>query len=122
MRHTRPTPSPPTPSHTSSSTQPVALAPPSFDELGALLGIDAQKAERIAASMLAEKRLEGSIDQPEARMHFVHKAAGADAEAGGSDALHAFDAQIEGACRSVETIASAIAEKHPEFALSLNTG
>ena len=37
----------------------------SFDELGALLGIDSSKAERMAASMLMEKRLGGFIDQPE---------------------------------------------------------
>lgn len=41
-----------------------------FDELGALLGIEASKAERIAAKMLSEKRLNGSIDQLEARLYF----------------------------------------------------
>ena len=39
----------------------------SFDQLGLLLGIDAAKAERMAASMLMEKRLNGFIDQPEVR-------------------------------------------------------
>merc|ERR1719198_5571 len=43
-----------------------------FDQLGALLGIGADKAERIAASMLAEKRLAGSIDQPDSRIFFEH--------------------------------------------------
>ena len=69
----------------------------SFEQLGSLLGIDAAKAEKIAASMLAEKRLRGTIDQPEARLFFEHAPAtgGADVASEASDALHAFDAQIE---------------------------
>ena len=38
---------------------------PALSQLGALLGIDASKAERMAASMLMEKRLGGYIDQPD---------------------------------------------------------
>jgi len=89
----------------------------SFDQLGLLLGIDASKAERMAASMLMEKRLQGYIDQPEARLHFEHLPAGADEATEYTDALHAFDAQIEHICRSVEGVANGIATKHPEFAI-----
>ena len=110
-----------------------------FDQLGQLLGIDAAKAERIAASMLGEKRLRGSIDQPESRIHFDHSgggggtgmgntggagggAAGGDELSPGNGAdsaesLRAFDAQIENICRSVEGIANAIVAKHPEFVI-----
>jgi COP9 signalosome complex subunit 4 len=35
----------------------------SFEELGALLGIGPQKAEKIAARMISEDRMRGSIDQ-----------------------------------------------------------
>eukprot|EP00976_Prorocentrum_cordatum_P089812 1187857-Prorocentrum_minimum.AAC.5 len=35
----------------------------SFMELGSLLGIDATKAEKVAARMIAEERMHGSIDQ-----------------------------------------------------------
>lgn len=107
-----------------------------FDQLGALLGITADKAERVAASMLGEKRLLGTIDQPESRIFFEHSTNGmgagggnsSDAAASSSDvvstgtdsaeALRAFDAQIEHICRSVETISNAIVAKHPEFILA----
>jgi COP9 signalosome complex subunit 4 len=86
----------------------------SFEQLGALLEIEPSKAERTAASMLAEKRLNGSIDQPESRVHFDHTP---DAEGGtdAAEALRAFDAQIEHICRSVEAVSNAIVAKHPQF-------
>ena len=93
-----------------------------FEQLGLLLGIDGTKAERIAASMLAEKRLNGSIDQPESRILFDHRgdSKGEDepktGQPDGAESLRAFDHQIENICRSVEAIANAIVLKHPEFA------
>jgi COP9 signalosome complex subunit 4 len=42
----------------------------SFEELGALLGIGPQKAEKIAARMISEDRMRGSIDQVEGIIHF----------------------------------------------------
>ena len=91
----------------------------SFEQLGALLGIDAAKAERIAASMLAEKRLSGSIDQPESRIHFEHAHASEEGGTDAAEALRAFDAQIEHICRSVESIAGAITKKQlPQLATS----
>ena len=141
----------------------------SFDELGAPLGIDAAKAERMAASMLMEKRLGGFIDQPEvncpssptsatgsatrsrpfagrplhscdrapcrwnhpraqlwhvlprslcvqSRLFFEHMSANGNAATESTEALHAFDAQIESICRSVELTANAAIAKHPELA------
>ena len=35
----------------------------SFVELGSLLGIEATKAEKVAARMITEERMQGSIDQ-----------------------------------------------------------
>jgi len=105
-----------------------------FDQLASLLGITAEKAERVAAKMLGEKRLLGSIDQPEGRISFDHSPKGmpssggadsveanAESVATGADSaesLRAFDAQIEHICRSVETISNSIVAKHPEFILS----
>mmetsp|Transcript_1264 Transcript_1264/g.2648 ORF Transcript_1264/g.2648 Transcript_1264/m.2648 type:complete len:417 (-) Transcript_1264:160-1410(-) len=83
----------------------------SFEQLGALLGIDAAQAERVAAAMLVEERLEGSIDQVDQMLHFQRKNVSA--------ALYAFDVQIEHICHSVESVTNAIAHKHPEFALAL---
>lgn len=83
----------------------------SFEQLGALLGIDAAKAERMASAMLVEQRLQGSIDQVEQLIHFATDAR--------SDALHAFDTQIEHLCRSVETISNAIGKKQlPQLELT----
>jgi len=87
----------------------------SFEQLGALLGIDAAKAEQIASSMLVEKRLRGSIDQVDLLLHFDVKSDGASSS---TDALLSFDTQIEHVCRNVETISNAIVSKHPEFAAS----
>ena len=80
----------------------------SFEQLGALLGIDARKAERMASRMLVEKRLEGAIDQVEGGIIF--------ATATSHDALGAFDAQVEQLCATTETLANAIVKKHPQFA------
>ena len=79
----------------------------SFSQLGALLGIEAAQAERIASAMLAEQRLRGSIDQVDELIHFATDAR--------SDALHAFDTQIEHICLSVEKIANAVSKQHPQF-------
>ena len=64
--------------------------------------------------MLAEKRLVGSIDQPESCIHFEHTP---DAEGGtdAAEALRAFDAQIANICRTVEAVANTIVAKHPEL-------
>ncbi|XP_058081359.1 COP9 signalosome complex subunit 4-like [Magnolia sinica] len=42
----------------------------SFEELGTLLGIAPQKAEKIASRMIYEDRMRGSINQVEAVIHF----------------------------------------------------
>eukprot|EP00962_Isochrysis_galbana_P018348 scaffold5296_cov105-Isochrysis_galbana.AAC.12 len=80
----------------------------SFVQLAELLGIDPDKAERIASAMLIEKRLVGSIDQVDALIRFNTSS--------GPLALAAFDVQIEHACRTVETVASAIVKQHPHLA------
>ena len=49
----------------------------------------------MAASMLAEKRLAGSIDQPDSRIFFEHGPAADQGAAESAEALRSFDAQIE---------------------------
>ena len=83
----------------------------SFEQLGALLDIDSEKAERIAAKMLVEHRLEGHIDQCDELLHFEQEGADKDAKT-----LRAFDSQIEHICRAVEAVTSCITERHPQFA------
>ena len=82
----------------------------SFEQLGALLGIDAATAERIVSKMLVEERLKGSIDQVESLIAFDRDT--------GADPLSLFDGQIEHVCRTVETVANGVSLKHPQFAIA----
>lgn len=44
-----------------------------IEELGRLLGIEAEKAEKIARQMISEERMEGSIDQIKGYVYFKCK-------------------------------------------------
>ncbi|XP_042458410.1 COP9 signalosome complex subunit 4-like isoform X4 [Zingiber officinale] len=66
----------------------------SFEELGALLGIPPQKAEKIAARMIYEDRMKGSIDQVEAVIHFEDD----------TEELQQWDQQIAGLCQAFNDI------------------
>ena len=74
-----------------------------------------KKGKADGALVLAKKRLSGSIDQPESRIHFEHAHASEEGGTDAAEALRAFDAQIEHICRSVDVIANSIVAKHPEF-------
>ena len=67
----------------------------SFDELGAILNISAEKAESVAAKMIAQGRLQGSIDQLEKLVSFEHI---------GNEPILLWDNQIESLCGYVNTI------------------
>eukprot|EP01006_Ploeotia_vitrea_P059926 TRINITY_DN75016_c0_g1_i1.p1 TRINITY_DN75016_c0_g1~~TRINITY_DN75016_c0_g1_i1.p1 ORF type:complete len:384 (-),score=48.24 TRINITY_DN75016_c0_g1_i1:102-1217(-) len=76
-----------------------------FEELGNLLGISAEQAEAIAAKMIAENRMKGSIDQIQnvIRFHNDH------------GVLNQWDEQITAACNAVSKICDAIIAKHPQY-------
>eukprot|EP00761_Pharyngomonas_kirbyi_P012387 gb/GECH01012414.1/.p1 GENE.gb/GECH01012414.1/~~gb/GECH01012414.1/.p1 ORF type:complete len:393 (+),score=88.57 gb/GECH01012414.1/:1-1179(+) len=76
-----------------------------FTELGALLDIDPERAEGIATAMIAEDRMNGTIDQIENLLYFES----------GSGTLESWDKQIESLCRSVAGIVEQIGAEHPEF-------
>ena len=78
-----------------------------LDELGALLGVDAARAEKIAATMIGEGRLQGSIDQVDRLLHF-------DAQAD----LVSFDARIAAICNAVQDAVELVeaAQKETETA------
>jgi len=76
-----------------------------FDELGSLLGIPAEKAEKIAAKMVIEERLIGTIDQIERLIQFENT---------GSDSLSMWDKKIESICIHMNNIIESIS-KYPEF-------
>eukprot|EP00242_Pyramimonas_sp_CCMP2087_P014326 CAMPEP_0198221966 /NCGR_PEP_ID=MMETSP1445-20131203/86061_1 /TAXON_ID=36898 /ORGANISM="Pyramimonas sp., Strain CCMP2087" /LENGTH=403 /DNA_ID=CAMNT_0043900301 /DNA_START=83 /DNA_END=1294 /DNA_ORIENTATION=+ len=63
----------------------------SFVELGSLLGIEATKAEKVAARMITEERMQGSIDQVEGIIHFANDV----------DEIAQWDSQILSLCMSV---------------------
>eukprot|EP01027_Heterolobosea_sp_BB2_P023711 GEZU01035676.1.p1 GENE.GEZU01035676.1~~GEZU01035676.1.p1 ORF type:complete len:134 (+),score=63.63 GEZU01035676.1:2-403(+) len=75
-----------------------------FAELGSLLGIDANKAEKIASKMIIEERMKGNIDQIENMIIFEN-----------DESITIWDQQIENVCRSVADITERIAAKHPQF-------
>jgi len=66
----------------------------SFQELGSLLGIESGKAEKVAARMIAEERMHGSIDQVEGIIHFDND----------EDEIVQWDHQIQNICVAVNDI------------------
>eukprot|EP01104_Vermistella_antarctica_P017252 TRINITY_DN6089_c0_g2_i1.p1 TRINITY_DN6089_c0_g2~~TRINITY_DN6089_c0_g2_i1.p1 ORF type:complete len:391 (+),score=111.00 TRINITY_DN6089_c0_g2_i1:129-1301(+) len=77
-----------------------------FVELGSLLDIDATKAEEVAAKMIGESRMNGTIDQIEQLLVFEHE----------GDRLTVWDRHIERVCSSVNTIIEQISAKYPSYA------
>jgi len=78
-----------------------------FQELGTLLEISPEKAEKIASRMIVEGRMKGSIDQIKKLIQFEHE----------GDALTQWDSHIESACSAVNSIIESISSKHPQFVL-----
>jgi COP9 signalosome complex subunit 4 len=76
-----------------------------FAELGSLLEITPEKAEQVAARMMVESRLKGSIDQIDKLIQFE--------TAGGS--LNLWDKHIEEACHTINVIVENLGTKYPQF-------
>lgn len=76
-----------------------------FSELGSLLEITPEKAEQVAARMMVESRLQGSIDQIDKLIQFETD--------GGS--LNLWDKHIEGACHTINVIVENLGNKYPQF-------
>eukprot|EP01132_Coremiostelium_polycephalum_P002263 gene2263-2786_t len=75
-----------------------------FDELGSLLEIPAEKAEKVASRMINEERMNGSIDQIERLIQFENV----------GDCLSNWDKNIESICIHMNNIIESIS-KYPEF-------
>ncbi|XP_042492108.1 COP9 signalosome complex subunit 4 [Macadamia integrifolia] len=73
----------------------------SFEELGTLLGIAPQKAEKIASRMILEDRMRGSIDQVEGVIHFEDD----------TEELQQWDQRIVGLCQALNDILDSMAKK-----------
>jgi len=80
-----------------------------FVELGILLDITPDKAEKIASRMITEDRLKGSIDQIDNLIIFEHHA---------TEPLIQWDASIAASCNFVNNILENIGSKYPQFTQS----
>eukprot|EP00177_Eucheuma_denticulatum_P003706 GFKZ01006707.1.p1 GENE.GFKZ01006707.1~~GFKZ01006707.1.p1 ORF type:complete len:421 (+),score=65.05 GFKZ01006707.1:269-1531(+) len=78
-----------------------------FTELGVLLGIPASKAEKIAAAMIYEKRMNATIDQVEGMLEFSAMAP--------SHEIERWDGHIANLCSAVDDCVEAIIDKYPQF-------
>lgn len=75
-----------------------------FSELGNLLEIDAPKAEKVAARMIGEGRLKGSMDQVDGVLQF---------ETDAGEVLAGWDEQIDAACKGVNAVLEDIEKAYP---------
>jgi len=78
-----------------------------FEDLGGLLDINPDQAERVAAIMITEERLQGSIDQIERLIHFRSQ---------NFNELQLWDSHIETACSAVNAIIDLISDRYSQFA------
>ena len=90
-----------------------------FDQLGELLGVDAERAEDYAAKMLEQGRLSGYIDQIDRMIFFEGEASGqrktGHAERQVGKELRKWDANVAGLAEEVEKVATMIQLEYPEF-------
>ena len=76
-----------------------------FSELGALLEVPYQMAEKIASQMIGEGRMKGYIDQIEEIVFFENR-----------ETLPTWDTQIQSICLEVNSVVDKIYDAHPEWA------
>jgi len=76
-----------------------------LEDLGHVLGVTVQKAEEIAANMIAEGRLQGLIDQNNSLLHFSVN----------DSVLPQWDTHIDIACNSVNAVVDRLSSLHPAW-------
>jgi len=79
-----------------------------FEELGNLLGIPKEKAEKFASKMISEGRMNGIMDQVENVIYFEKV----------NGTLEVWDSQIESLCRQIGSITDKIIKDHPKFEIN----
>ena len=89
------------------------------DQLGALLGVDAERAEAYAAQMIQQGRLAGYIDQIEEVIFFEGGVGGSGQDVAGVSTggheLRRWDANVQGLAEEVEKVTTMIQNEFPEF-------
>ncbi|CAD6446989.1 63e4bb67-2f93-4663-bc7f-febb24f53859 [Sclerotinia trifoliorum] len=92
----------------------------SFEALGEILNLDADKAEETTASMIEQGRLLGRIDQVERVIWFVGGEATGEIGSGRAEGivgieLRRWDANVQGVAEEVEKVTSELQLVYPEF-------
>lgn len=88
------------------------------DQLGELLGIDAERAEQYAAQMIQQGRLVGYIDQIDRVIFFQGVGdgnKGAASTTTGGQELRRWDANVQGLAEEVEKVTTMIQTEFPDF-------
>lgn len=78
-----------------------------FHELGDILGLDANRAEKISAKMISENRLNASIDQTEGRLIFQDD----------DNILISWDNKINDVCSLIITQVDSIQQNYPQWSM-----
>jgi len=92
-----------------------------LEELGTLLGVEGQKAERVAARMIVEGRMTGTIDQLDAMIYFSGDEMGAAVEPGKHAASEneQWDSVIADVCSGVNKIIEQMQKRGVQAAIDL---
>jgi len=77
-----------------------------FEQLGVLLGVSTDEAEKLASIMITQDRLSGTIDQMKQLLFF---------KAANANTIEDWDAHIEHVCNSVNNLIDNISAKHPQW-------
>ena len=85
-----------------------------FQDLGDMLGVDAERAEGYARAMIEQRRLAGYIDQIDEIIYFEREGAAGGAVGGAKD-LRIWDANVQGLAEEVERVTTMIQADHPDF-------
>jgi COP9 signalosome complex subunit 4 len=94
-----------------------------FAELGRLLGINEEKAEVIAANMISESRLSGTIDQIDGLLYFNKDNSNSSAveknQTNGGNrkniGIQTWDSKISNICTTLHTCVESIVKQYPEM-------
>ena len=82
----------------------------SFQELGTLLEIDSERAEKIVAVMISEGRLNGTIDQIDGTVSFTEDA---NDSKGVNQGVHTWDSNISRVCTTLNACVEQIVKTYP---------
>jgi len=96
-----------------------------FDQLGELLNVEGERAERYAAQMIEQGRVAGYIDQIDRFIFFEGEGSGqrktGQTERVVGKELRQWDENVRGLAEEVERVTTMIQNQHPVCVISLNT-